>query len=590
MAKQTSSIIKNTERSSRAHRARAQAKQHYYRVMPNKKHHRVLIWSVFFSYAVVVAVQMLYPLDRALPLATAFGQNIAWQTDTQLAKRFSDIGQSAQLKLVAGDKRIVESLGKAGAEMRIDAMIHQVTDYPFWQRFVPFSILWQPVELSQMNVGYNDAVLGDFIARAATRLETKPVNARLSIKDGELDVVPDIPGKKVVAEGLRTAIKRAAIRPGASTVIVPLANVSADTTEKDFASIKIAAETALGRAVEISIEDRIFKPKQKTVASWLVIGAKKGKPVLTFDTRQFNKYLDTIDAEIGRKAGVTHVTITNGRETSRRPGEVGRAVDRSPLASNVAAWVLEGELVLPLMTELHDVAPSTVYNSKYTASEEGLRAYVKDISKQMDVHVAIRQIDGQGWTAQARANDSIPSASTYKLYVAKWVFREMEAGRLGWSSLVLGTTVSDCFDQMTIASTNACSQEWLRQFGRTNMNKYVWGLGFSRGTTFTHPEATHTTANDLMRFMAMLNNGSILSGAHRDRLLHSLSVHPYRSGIPAGSKGRVWDKVGFLWDYVHDAAIVKHPRGTYVMVVMTKGQSYGRIAEITRQVERIMYP
>ncbi|HMS93291.1 MAG TPA: serine hydrolase, partial [Candidatus Saccharibacteria bacterium] len=109
-------------------------------------------------------------------------------------------------------------------------------------------------------------------------------------------------------------------------------------------------------------------------------------------------------------------------------------------------------------------------------------------------------------------------------------------------------------------------------------------------TTFTHPVATHTTARDLRTFLLGVNDGSIVNGAQRDRLLTALSSHSFRQGIPAGSKGTVQDKVGFLWDYTHDAAIVRHPRGTYVMVVMTKGQSYARIAAITREVEKIMYP
>jgi hypothetical protein len=90
--------------------------------------------------------------------------------------------------------------------------------------------------------------------------------------------------------------------------------------------------------------------------------------------------------------------------------------------------------------------------------------------------------------------------------------------------------------------------------------------------------------------MIGLNDGTLVKGANRDRLLNNLGRHPYRYGIPTGSSGDVHDKVGFLWDYVHDAAIVKHPRGTYIMTVMTKGQSYAAIASVTREIERIMYP
>ena len=49
------------------------------------------------------------------------------------------------------------------------------------------------------------------------------------------------------------------------------------------------------------------------------------------------------------------------------------------------------------------------------------------------------------------------------------------------------------------------------------------------------------------------------------------------------------DKVGFLEGYLNDAAIVTHPKGKYVMSIITKSQSWGKIAEITRKLEDIMY-
>ena len=61
--------------------------------------------------------------------------------------------------------------------------------------------------------------------------------------------------------------------------------------------------------------------------------------------------------------------------------------------------------------------------------------------------------------------------------------------------------------------------------------------------------------------------------------------------MPTGSgASEIYDKVGFLWDYTHDTAVVRHPRGTYVVTIMTRGQSYARIAQITREIERLMYP
>ena len=71
----------------------------------------------------------------------------------------------------------------------------------------------------------------------------------------------------------------------------------------------------------------------------------------------------------------------------------------------------------------------------------------------------------------ARDTESVVSGSIYKLYVVLYLFKEMNEGRRDWSTPILGTTTSACFDRMTIASTNPCAEEWLNQFGRVNLNK-----------------------------------------------------------------------------------------------------------------------
>lgn len=265
-------------------------------------------------------------------------------------------------------------------------------------------------------------------------------------------------------------------------------------------------------------------------------------------------------------------------------------IDYDTLTGEISSWVLRGEGSGEFSAQFVTLTPAMNVAGNYTSSQAGLRAYVNDAARAQNATIVVQQLDGNKWSADAGGATSMPSASTYKLYVAWMLFNKMDQGDIGWDDPMLGTTVSNCFDQMTIASTNACAEQWLDTFGRTNINNFLYSRGYSAGTTFTNPTAAHTTANDLAKFMVALENGSAIGGAHRDRLLHSLSVHPYRRGVPSGSGGQVWDKVGFLWDYVHDAAIVHHPKGKYVIVVMTKGRSYATIAEITRQVEKIMYP
>lgn len=560
--------------------------------MPNTKIYRVLIWVAFLLYTAIVAAQMLYPLDRALPLAKIGDADISFWSSEDLAKKLNDQFSSSQLKLVTPRVTVDYPLGQAGAELKTGQMIETATNYPFWWRFVPLSIFFQPVQQDLLDIQYSQTVLDAFSKKQLTKLTIKPKSARLSIKNGRIVAESDQSGQHTSLRSISKAIKALSVDMSGVTVVhVPVWQTKAKVTAEDFSDVKHQAEVALSRVVVISVagqED--FSVSRDEIASWLVVGEKSGAPALQFDGKAFAKYLETIDKTVGRPAGTTNITLTNGIETGRDEGAVGKKIDRTGLTDAVESWLLSGNGGSLFVTQLVDVPPVIVYNNTYTASQAGLRAYVTDMAQQMDVHIAIQQLGGEGWSARARAGESIPSASTYKLYVAKWLFEQMNQGKTSWNDPILDTTVSVCFDRMTIASTNPCAIEWLDRAGRSNINQFVYGLGFSHGTTFVHPVATHTTASDLMKFMIGLENGSLVSGAHRDRLLHSLSVHPYRSGVPAGSAGQVWDKVGFLWGYVHDAAIVRHPQGTYVIIVMTNGQSYAKIAEITRQVEKIMYP
>ena len=587
-------VTKQTRKKT-THKLRAlkrHAVWHYHTKMPEKKHWRIAIWLVFFSYALVVAFQLLYPPDKALPTATLLGEPVGGQSHVELAATLEKKFQATTLELITAGKKSTHKLASAGAEVEAAEALKRAEDYPFWQRFVPLSIFLQPAYVSSAQVTYADTVLAGFSKKQAAALASKPKNARLTIKKGELKAVDDVPGVQVKAGELERAIKQKQIDLGEkNSVHVPAKTWPAQTTSDDFRGVKTKAEDILARTLTIEADGTIFTPSRGQIASWLVIGVnKKNKPTLKFDTKKFDAYITTIDAKVAKPAGVTRVSIVDGRETSRKKGAKGRAIARQPLIASAEQWAMQGNVALPLVATLRDVSPSVVYDRGYSSSQAGLQAYLNDTAGRMDVRITVQQVGGKGWSASVRTGESLPSASTYKLYVAKWIFSQMDKGKMKWNDRILDTTVSECFNRMIIASTNACAEEWLRKLGRSKMNNFVYGLGFSRGTTFTHPTATHTTPNDLRQYMLGLNSGSLVSGAHRDRLMSALASHQFRQGVPAGSNGRVHDKVGFLWDYVHDAAIVKHPRGTYVIVVMTKGQSYARIAEITRQVERIMYP
>lgn len=580
----------SSTKSKPHHRAKQKIQHHYFRVMPNQRWQRSTIWSLFWIAAGIILLQLIYPPDRVLPTGTLLGQPRVWTSEAELVAEIQRLFDKTRVELVAGDKSIVVPLKNFGAAPESSNISHVVTDYPFWQRYVPLSILLRQPNIDQVTPEYTNIVSQAACKDYAQQLSTEPVNARIAIEDNRLVADEDRPGRQVDPALLCRVIQETDLELAVTTSIeAPAKLVEPATTASDLSAVKTLAEAALASQSQFMYQDQIYQPDRRMVASWLQIAGSADRPQLSLDRTAVRSYLQNINKSIGRAAGKTMVTVVDGVEVNRSEGQVGRQIDYQAATDRITGQLLGASTAEPIVLSLVDVKPSITYNNRYTNTEAGLQAYVADAARRYNAHISIRQLNGESWRAAARQHDSIPSASTYKLYVAQWLFDEMAAGRTNWQAPILGTTVSDCFDQMTIASTNACSRQWLSQAGRDNMNNYVYAQGFSRGTTFTHPLATHTTAEDLTNYMTRLAQGSLMPDIYRQRLYNSLGNHPYGYGIPAGSAGKVYDKVGFLWDYTHDTAIVEHPRGRYVMTIMTKGQSYGRIAIITREVERIMY-
>jgi vancomycin resistance protein YoaR len=565
----------------------------YNSYMPKRRRHRAFVWAGVVIIAVIIAGQLAYPTDRALPFARIHDENMTLASHSHMARIITEQFASSKLRLVVGnDKAVTYDIRSAGAEPNTEQMIRSLTEYPIWQRLLPGSILWNRPHLVSADVYYVTDVLRKFSDERSRELTFAPQNARLAIEKGKLVATEAVAGSMIKSDDLLAVISGQAIELGQTTTLVtPAMRKPADRTAKDLDKVRRQAESVLAHIVTIATDQKTFSPSQEEIASWVVLStASTGDVTLSIDKPKIIAYLDRLNKEVGTPAGQTNITIIDGREMGRTTGAMGRAIDASALSEQLAQALMTSERQIKQTASFVPVQPSVIFNSKYTATQAGLQAYIDDVSRQRNMYISIRQLTGQMWQADTRATISIPSGSTYKLYVALVLFDRIDNGQIHWNDPMLDTTVAGCFERMTVASTNPCAEKWIAEFGRQYINDFVHARGFSGGTSFTTGSANQTTANDLTKYMIGLNDGSLVGGANRDRLLDSLGRHPYRYGIPTGSAGAVNDKVGFLWDYIHDTAIVRHPRGTYIMTIMTKGQSYGAIANVTREIERIMYP
>ncbi len=537
-----------------------------------------------------VCAQLLLPYDRAVPLARVGPVRAGFSSRSDLARIFQEQFEASKVEVKSGDRAAVYSLPKLGAAINNDQMAEKLTAYSFGQRCIPFSVFWTQPHVKSFELTMTGAQVSKVIDEIAQQLTYAPTNASLELIDSKLVVGVAKPGNTVTAAQVRSALSNATYSNGTTMIQLAGKAVVPETSDADIVEAKQQAAAALEREVSIAIVGKdTITPDATTRAQWLAIDTTSHPAKLTINQPMIEAYVTKLNDKVKTAATPSQVVLVDGNEQKRTPGQPGASLDVAMVSQQLAMAML-GQDAPKVVATLQPIASPAQYTRSYTNSQEGLQAYVAYATSTQNVRIVVQQLDGAGWSASGRADESIPSASTYKLYVMLRVFDDINNGKLNWDTPMLDTTAGGCFERTIVPSTNPCAEEWIRQYGRTQLTEYIRSKGFSAGTGFTFSDATHTTAGDLAKYLIGLENGTLVSGSNRDMLLEKMSRQLYRYGIPTGTKGWAQDKVGFLWDYIHDAAIVHNPKGTYVLVIMTKGYSYGYIANVAKQIDSILYP
>ena len=549
-----------------------------------------MLFGVGALIVLEVCAQLLLPYDRAVPLARVGTVRAGLSSRSDLARIFQEQFQSSKVEITSGDRAMTSELAKLGASINNDQMAARLSDYPLWQRLIPFSVFAKQPHLKSLSVGFTGTQLAQQAESIARQLSYQPADASLSLKDGALVVGVAKQGHTVTVGDVKSALLGASYRAGTTKVQIQGKTMAPAVRDADIADAKRQAAEALQRPIVLSVTGKSpMTIDAATKASWLAIDVTVKPAALSVNQEAVTAFVTAINEKVKTAPTAIAVTVVDGNEQGRTEGRPGSSLDIPSVVAELDS-ALKGLRAATVEVALRPDAPPIIYARSYTSSQAGLRAYVAYATSTQNVRIVVQQLDGPGWTASGRADESIPSASTYKLYVMMRVFDDINAGRLTWDTPMLDTTAGGCFERTIVPSTNPCAEQWIRQYGRDALNQYVHDKGFSSGTGFTFSDATHTTAGDLARYLIGLNNGTLVGGNNRDMLLEKMSRQLYRYGIPTGTKGWTQDKVGFLWDYIHDAAIVHNPKGTYVLVIMTKGYSYGYIANVAKQIDTILYP
>lgn len=538
----------------------------------------------------IIAFQIFYPSNRAPANFKIAGENHGWQTTDELTKRIQDQFDASSARIEAGDSNHETKLSALGASIDAAEMAKNLTKYSWWQRLIPLSFWWAGGSLESFQPNFSDDNLNQAATEIAVKLNSEPKSGSISIDDqGQIAIENAKDGVKISDDDITSSLKQTKFQIGrATTVKVKAEIVKPDIDDAVLQKTKanLLEMSRVGIKFTNSLTRAVSAPDDKEILSWLKLDGLE----IGYNENAMRDYLNQIAKESIIVPGTTKVVTVDDKETSRTSGEKGRAVDSDPIVSQIESS-LKDKIAKNITLNFKEVSPTIVYERKYSSSQKALQAYVDSVTSDGKIQISVKQLSGQSLSASSRAADSVVSASTYKLFIALILFQKINAGEINWSDSMQGADVKTCLEKMIVVSANNCAEEWVKQkWGRNSINSTLYGMGFSRSTNFAASDATHTSAADLQKLLIGLHSKSLFNSDDANRLIALMKKQVYRQGIPAGSSGVVADKVGFLWNYLNDAAIVYHPKGTYVLVIMTKDKSWAKIAEITRKIESIMYP
>ncbi len=544
---------------------------------------------------VLLLVQLVYPRDRTL-LGTYLGEHdISGWTKPDVEKLAKELYETSTVEVEgSGKTMLARSLSAVGVTIDAKEVANETVDYPLWLRFVPTSVFWHGHAHEQFSGAVNQNTLNKFVADSESSFVIKPENAKLTTDGAKVKIVDQVRGATLSADEFKKGVKDITYRLGGPTVLDVTFRYSDPVIKKgDLAALQQRAQAIVDTPLKLSFDSTSEAVSHETLASWLVFGqddAKKADDVtIEINNDVALQFVHTaFDKVVAKPAGVTEVYLTDGVEQSRKAGAEGRAVDEAATQTALHDALL-GDGTTEVSVPARSVPAQVKQHHTFTKSLRGLQAYLNSLADEGDIRVSVTQLGGNGWSASYRGGVQTTAASTYKVYVVAYALNQIAEGKLSYDDQINGTSFRECISRTIVNSDNACPEAMIAKFGRSTLNDFLYERGYSRATTFTSAGAAQSSTNDLIKAMIDIQQSTLVKGGERDFMLGLMRAQVYRQGVPAGTSAVVADKVGFLNGYLNDAAIVYHPNGTYVISVMTSGASWGKIAEITRKIEGIMY-
>lgn len=505
-----------------------------------------------------------------------------------MAKQLDERESNTYITVITNDRQHTASWEEAGLTIDGETTIEAASNYPLWQRLIPFSsAVRMTVSDTQLQIDPDQQKLTAFTEKIAKTSAKPAVDANLSIQNGKVVRHKQSAGQSYKATVLKNQILETAPEPNAR-IVADSTKIQPKQTLTDIEPTAKKAEKILAATFTLSIQDKNSTVPAAEIGNWLVFQPTEGGLTLGVDKNKVKAYVDAQGKSVYRAPGKSTVTLRDGQEIQRTPTNDGQAVDSTKAAETASAVVLKANSA-KIPVPIQALPPTLVYNRTYTRSTLGMQTLLNDlIAQKPNMAITVRAMDGTGISASANGNKAYNPASTYKLPLAYEILKRFSNGTLSPAEPVNGTSAEQCLNIAIVRSDNPCAIALGEKISWQALQDSARSIGMS-GTQLNSRGGFVSTTNDQALLLTKLVSGELLPPAQANQLISLMKQQVYRQGVPKGAAGsEVADKPGFIGSLIHDSAIVYGPRGPYVVVIYSSQSSWKDVSDAAARIHDLM--
>ncbi|NLF17757.1 MAG: hypothetical protein GX595_10935 [Lentisphaerae bacterium] len=251
----------------------------------------------------------------------------------------------------------------------------------------------------------DDAKTNATLAKIATEIDVAPVNAALSMENGQIKAVQDQPGRAVDIDTLREQVRGVATTLHSTELAIPVKVVEAAVKADDTAEALAQAETMISAPIVLTSGDKKWTLSTQQIASYMGFTSKDVNGVSTLvpqlDAAKMEAFFTSIADEVATKP-VNATFKSDGKKAWVVPGVPGKAIDPAATA------VVVSETSLKATGRTVEVAVKTTDPDRTTEEAEAMG--VKDLLATYS--------DSYGGTANRQHNVRITTEYASNVFLA----------------------------------------------------------------------------------------------------------------------------------------------------------------------------